>query len=66
MKLNLSKEETKSLYEGLDHLVYLEPMVKKEDKKNLYKIFEKVRKEVKGKWISMKKKMTVLSQSRIY
>ncbi len=49
MKLNLSKEETKSLYEGLDHLVYLEPMVKKEDKKNLYKIFEKVRKEVKGK-----------------
>ena len=31
MKLNLSKEETKSLYEGLDHLVYLEPMVKKED-----------------------------------
>ena len=49
MKLNLSKEETKSLYEGLDHLVYLEPMVKKEDKENLYKIFEKVRKEVKGK-----------------
>ena len=49
MKLNLNKEETKSLYEGLDHLIYLEPMVKKEDKKNLYKIFEKVRKEIKGK-----------------
>ena len=49
MEFNLSKEETKSLYNGLDHLVYLEPMVKKEDRKNLYKIFEKVRKEIKGK-----------------
>lgn len=49
MKLNLTKDETKSLYEGLDHLVYLEPMVKNEDRTNLFKIFEKVRKEVKGK-----------------
>jgi len=49
MKLDLSKEETKSLYEGLDHLVYLEPMVKKGDRKNLYNIFLKVKKEVKGK-----------------
>ena len=51
MKLNLSKEETKSLYEGLDYLVYLvlDNKWESKDKKNLYKIFEKVRKEVKGK-----------------
>ena len=61
MKLNLSKEETKSLYEGLDYLVYLvlDNKWKSEDKENIYKIFEKVRKEVKGKWINMKKKMIV-------
>ena len=61
MKLNLSKEETKSLYEGLDYLVYLvlDNKWSSDDKENIYKIFEKVRKEVKGKWISMKKKMIV-------
>ena len=56
MKLNLSKEETKSLYEGLDYLVYLvlDNKWTSEDKENIYKIFEKVRKEVKGKWIMLK------------
>ena len=51
MKLNLTKKETKSLYEGLDYLVYLvlDNKWKSEDKENIYKIFEKVRKEVKGK-----------------
>ena len=51
MRLDLSKEETKSLYEGLDHLVYLvlDNKWKSKDKANIYKIFEKVRKEVKGK-----------------
>ena len=53
MKLNLTKKETKSLYKGLDYLVYLvlDNKWKIEDKENIYKIFEKVRKEVKGKWI---------------
>ena len=51
MKLDLSKEETKSIYEGLDYLVYLvlDNKWKSEDKENIYKIFEKVKKEVKGK-----------------
>ena len=51
MKLDLSKEETKSLYEGLDYLVYLDldNIRKSDDKENIYKIFEKVKKEVKGK-----------------
>ena len=45
--LKLTKDETKSLYKGLDHLVYLEPMVKKEDRPNLFNIFERVEKMVK-------------------
>jgi len=51
MKLNLSKEETKSLYEGLDYLVYLvlDNKWSSDDKENIYKIFEKVKKEAKGK-----------------
>jgi hypothetical protein len=51
MKLDLSKEKTKSLYEGLDHLVYfvLDNNWTTEDKENLYDIFLKLRKEVKGK-----------------
>tara|TARA_Y100001970_G_scaffold117980_1_gene146561 strand:- start:1861 stop:2007 length:147 start_codon:yes stop_codon:yes gene_type:complete len=48
MQLNLTKAQAKSLYEGLDHLVYLEPMVKKEDRPHLYEIFKLVKKEVKG------------------
>ena len=48
MKLNLTKAQAKSLYEGLDHLVYLEPMVKKEDRPHLYEVFKLVKKEVKG------------------
>ena len=48
MQLNLTKAQTKSLYEGLDHLVYLEPMVKKEDRPQLYDVFKLVKKEVKG------------------
>ena len=47
MQLNLTKAQTKSLYEGLDHLVYLEPMVKKEDRPHLYEIFQLVKKELR-------------------
>ena len=60
MKLNLTKKETTSLYEGLDYLVYLvlDNKWKSKDKENIYKIFEKVRKEVKGKWVAMHKSLT--------
>ena len=59
MKLDLSKEETKSLYEGLDYLVYLvlDNKWSSDDKENIYKIFEKVKKEAKGKWVAMHKNL---------
>ena len=47
MRLDLTKAQANSLYEGLDHLVYLEPMVKKEDRPHLYEIFQLVKKELR-------------------
>tara|TARA_R100001163_G_scaffold45431_1_gene34158 strand:- start:653 stop:862 length:210 start_codon:yes stop_codon:yes gene_type:complete len=52
MRLDLTKAQAKSLYEGLDHLVYLEPMVKKEDRPHLYEIFQLVKKELRQEEIN--------------
>ena len=41
--LNLSDTEKNALYEGLDYLIYIEPNLK-EYKKDLYSIFQKLKK----------------------
>jgi len=41
--LKLSKTEKKALHEGLDYLIYVEPNLK-QYKKDLYSIFQKLKK----------------------